>query len=170
MRHTAGSGARGHTPGEQAPPSVLERVGAGVALALMLPLLVMLWVLVRLGLGGPAVVRDYRSGRRTFAAPVLRFRTTTSPPRFRPRAHRNGRPAMPRDRAGRRFGSALGRWGLDQLPALWDVMRGRCDTADPPAVSHCTGGLRLVRDSSPSQPVSRLPSRRSAPREARPAS
>ena len=65
-------------PHQRASKRLLDVVGAGVGLALLWPLLVVLAVLVRLSSPGPVIFRHVRIGQHGARIEVLKFRTMVS--------------------------------------------------------------------------------------------
>jgi lipopolysaccharide/colanic/teichoic acid biosynthesis glycosyltransferase len=99
-------------------------LGSLALLVLLSPLLAAIWCLVRLKMGAPALFRQERAGLRGRPFQVLKFRTMTSE----------------RDAAGRLLPdiqriSALGRFlrrsSLDELPQLWNVVKGEMSLVGP---------------------------------------
>jgi hypothetical protein len=139
--------------GMRTPASAGERAAAGVVLLLLLPVLILLWATVRMVLGGPALIRGQRPGARAFARPVLRFRTSVDPRRLR--ALRSWSQRF--DGAfGARLGAVMGRYGLDQMPAVWDVARHATSLRGRPDLVVSGAGLSLI-PSSAAQPLAREP-------------
>ena len=101
----------------------LDLAIAGLALLLLSPVLLTVAVLVAVNLGRPVFFRQQRPGRQ--AAPFLmtKFRTMLSPD-----------PASGRVSDADRltdFGSWLRSTSLDELPALWNVLRGDMSLVGP---------------------------------------
>ena len=100
---------------------------AGVALVLLSPLLAMIALLIRITDGGPVSYRQIRVGldRRRFT--ILKFRT------MHVDAERDLGAiwAVPDDPRCTRLGSYLRRLGLDELPQLWNVLRGEMSLVGP---------------------------------------
>lgn len=96
----------------------LDLAGALALLLLLAPLLAALALAVRLALGAPVLFRQTRAGRGGAAFVVVKFRSM-----------RDG----PGDDAARltRFGRALRASGLDELPQLWNVLRGEMSLVGP---------------------------------------
>ncbi len=104
-----------------------DLVLSALALALLLPVLVVLALLVRLSSPGPVLYRQDRVGRdgRQFA--MIKFRT------MRPDAEVASGPVWTREEDPRVTGVGrwLRRWSLDELPQLWNVLRGDMSLVGP---------------------------------------
>ncbi|MET7751505.1 sugar transferase [Micromonospora sp. NPDC005367] len=118
------------TPPRPAPSSpydpvkrLIDVVGAVVLLVLTAPLMVVVALLVATSLGRPVLFRQARAGRDGAPFVLVKFRT------MRPPAPEQGRVAD-----GDRL-TALGRWlratSLDELPTLWNVLRGEMSLVGP---------------------------------------
>ena len=103
----------------------IKRLGdvvlAALLLGLGLPALVLVAVFIVAESGWPVLFRQTRIGREGAPFEILKFRT------LRPGAHD---PDNPRDRVTR-LGRVLRRWGLDELPQLWNVLRGEMSLVGP---------------------------------------
>lgn len=97
---------------------------AGTALLLLSPVLILLAVLVRRRLGSPVLFRQERPGRHGRPFMMVKFRTMTDA----------------RDAQGQLLPDAerlppFGRWlrstSLDELPELWNVLRGDMSLVGP---------------------------------------
>ncbi|MFF1869076.1 sugar transferase [Streptomyces sp. CB03911] len=86
-----------------------------------LPLGLLIALLIRCGTGGPVLVRRPRSGRHGRPFEMLTFRTT--------REVRG--PDEPDSSRATRLGALLRRTGLEQLPQLWNVVRGEMAVIGP---------------------------------------
>ncbi len=100
---------------------LLDAVLAALLLALGLPLLALLALAVAVEGGGPVLFRQTRAGRGGQPFEILKFRT------LRPGGHDPDDPAAHVTRVGR----FLRRWGLDELPQLWNVLRGQMSLVGP---------------------------------------
>ena len=92
-------------------------IAAAVALLILLPLLVLIAVAVRLHLGSPILFRHVRPGLNGRLFTMLKFRT------MRSACDGDGTP-LPDSARLTRFGALLRSTSLDELPQLWNVLRG----------------------------------------------
>jgi exopolysaccharide biosynthesis polyprenyl glycosylphosphotransferase len=117
----------------------LDRVVAGIALLFLLPLLAVLALAVRVTMGNPILYRQLRVGRDGHTFDMLKFRT------MRPSAlngeadadwaeEQLGAGIGTHDPAAQRLtclGGFLRRSSLDELPQLWNVLRGDMSLVGP---------------------------------------
>ena len=112
-------------PGLHSSYDRIKRLGdvvlAALLLVLGLPALVLVAVLIVAENGRPVFFRQTRIGRGSVPFEILKFRT------LRPGAHDPGNPRL----CVTRFGRVLRRWGLDELPQLWNVLRGQMSLVGP---------------------------------------
>jgi sugar transferase EpsL len=103
---------------------LIDVLGAAVGLLLLSPLLLVVALAIRVSMGGPVLFRQERPGKGGRPFTLLKFRT------MRP----------PRDPDGAKEGDAerltpLGSWlrasSLDELPELWNVLRGDMSLVGP---------------------------------------
>jgi lipopolysaccharide/colanic/teichoic acid biosynthesis glycosyltransferase len=121
----------------------LDIVGAAVALILLSPLLAVIALCVKLDSPGPVIYRQRRVGRRQDSFHVAKFRTMRADADAdRHRAHveamlaaaNRGSAPMEKlqdDDRVTRIGAFLRRSSLDELPQLWNVLRGEMSLVGP---------------------------------------
>lgn len=99
-------------------------LGAALALLILLPLLLSIAVLVRLKLGQPVLFRQLRPGLRGQPFRLVKFRT------MRDLNDETGNP-LPDEKRLTEFGKWLRRTSLDELPELWNVLKGEMSLVGP---------------------------------------
>lgn len=97
---------------------------ASVLLVLLLPLLLLTAIVVRLTIGSPVIFRQLRPGRGGVPFTLLKFRTMSE------RLDDQGRQLPDADRL-LPIGRLLRTTSLDELPELWNVMRGEMSLVGP---------------------------------------
>jgi lipopolysaccharide/colanic/teichoic acid biosynthesis glycosyltransferase len=102
----------------------LDLTVALVALFLCAPLLAAIALAIRLSMGSPVLFRQQRPGYRGKPFILLKFRT------MRETAGPDGRPLPDADRLTR-VGRFLRQTSLDELPQLWNVLRGDMSLVGP---------------------------------------
>ena len=114
------------TAAGQAVKRVIDVVLAGTALAAGWPFLAALAILIRIDSPGPVLFRQERAGRRMRPFTVYKFRTM--------RADADPYDVSPMGREDARL-TRLGRWlremTLDELPQLWNVLKGDMSIVGP---------------------------------------
>ena len=103
---------------------VFDLMVGGVALVLLAPLMVVVAVLVRNRLGSPVLFRQVRPGLHGKPFEMIKFRTmldTTGP---------DGQPLSDAERLTA-FGAFLRSTSVDELPELWNVLRGEMSLVGP---------------------------------------
>ncbi len=123
---------RAESAGEHAPFGVyeaffkrpLDAVLAGMALVLFWPALAAVALLVRLRLGSPVLFRQERPGLGGKLFTIYKFRTMTD------RRGRDGK-LLADDRRLTAFGKKLRSTSLDELPELWNILRGDMSLVGP---------------------------------------
>jgi exopolysaccharide biosynthesis polyprenyl glycosylphosphotransferase len=115
----------------------LDVAGAGVALVLLAPALAVIAILVRLDSPGPVLYAALRAGRKGRPFRCYKFRTMVSDAegqkeKLRGRNQRQG-PIfkIADDPRITRVGRVLRRYSLDELPQLWNVLRGEMSLVGP---------------------------------------
>jgi O-antigen biosynthesis protein WbqP len=123
----------GSTPAPIAPDALhlalkraLDVAAAGAGLLLLAPLLAAVALTVRLDSPGPVLFRQRRVGRHQVHFEMVKFRTM-----------RVGTPDLPTDQMQQlpspitRVGQVLRRTSLDELPQLWNVLKGEMSLVGP---------------------------------------
>ncbi len=121
-------------PDFQNPPAVVatsivkrcfDIVGAGLVLALVAPILTLLALAIRLETPGPALFRQRRTGLHGRAFTVYKLRTMVA------REAAGNAPAERDDPRITGLGAVLRRLSIDELPQLFNVLRGEMSLVGP---------------------------------------
>lgn len=124
---------RANGPGKR----LIDVTLGGAALLIVWPLLAVLGLVVRVSSAGPALFRQERIGRQTRPFTMLKLRTMVDG------ADRLVAGLLDKTGADQRFykfqddpritavGRWLRRWSLDELPQLWNVVRGDMSLVGP---------------------------------------
>jgi len=106
---------------------VLDLVVGGLSLVLAAPAMLAIATALKLVSSGPVLYRQERMGLDGRRFQMLKFRT------MRVDAERETGPvwARPDDSRRTRLGTFLRRWSLDELPQLWNVLRGEMSLVGP---------------------------------------
>jgi exopolysaccharide biosynthesis polyprenyl glycosylphosphotransferase len=134
--------AGGATPGwgERSMKRTFDIVAAGILLMLLAPLLALTALMVLLGDGRPVIFRQRRVGKGQRPFDIYKFRTMAQGAQRDGDELVQGWPidaAVPelKRRSSERHGTHIGRYlrpvGLDELPQLWNVMRGDMSLVGP---------------------------------------
>lgn len=99
-------------------------IAAGTALIVLLPVQGVVAVLVRRNLGSPVFFRQTRPGLDEQPFEILKFRTMTDA--LDPHGH-----ALPDQERLTSFGQLLRSTSLDELPELWNVVKGDMSLVGP---------------------------------------
>lgn len=97
---------------------------AAGALLLLSPLLIFVAILVRTKLGSPVLFRQLRPGRNGVAFAMLKFRSMTD-------GRDAGGALLPDAERLTSFGKFLRSSSLDELPGLWNIVRGDMSLVGP---------------------------------------
>jgi exopolysaccharide biosynthesis polyprenyl glycosylphosphotransferase len=115
----------------------LDMAGAGTALVLTAPLLVLIAMCIRFDSNGPVIYAALRAGRKGRPFRCYKFRTMVRDADalkqgLRKRNQREG-PffKITDDPRVTRFGRILRRYSLDELPQLWNVLKGEMSLVGP---------------------------------------
>jgi sugar transferase EpsL len=103
---------------------LMDILGALAGLLLLAPVIVLLSLLVRIKLGSPVLFRQIRPGRGGEAFQMAKFRTMTDT------RDANGELLPDADRLTG-FGQFLRSSSLDELPELWNVLKGDMSLVGP---------------------------------------
>ena len=103
---------------------LLDIIIAAAALVLLSPVLLLLAWQIRRKLGTPVLFRQVRPGRGGIPFVMYKFRT------MRDAADENGRPLPDAERLTP-FGRKLSAASLDELPELWNVLKGNMSLVGP---------------------------------------
>ena len=115
----------------------LDLVGSGAALIFMVPVLALLAILIKLDSPGPVLYAALRAGRKGRPFRCYKFRSMVRDADalkegLRQQNQRRG-PffKIAKDPRITRFGCLLRRYSLDELPQLWNVLKGEMSLVGP---------------------------------------
>ena len=103
---------------------LLDIVVATISLILLLPFIIVIAIAIRLNLGSPILFRQARPGLNTTPFRMIKFRT------MRDAIDANGN-LLPDAERLTKFGSFLRASSLDELPELWNVLKGDMSLVGP---------------------------------------
>ena len=106
------------------PCEIFERVTAALAVAVLSPLLALTTLVIRLWMGPPAVFRQRRVGRAEREFALYKFRTMGE-------ARDAAGHLLPDEQRLTALGRFLRRTSCDELPQLWNVIRGEMSLVGP---------------------------------------
>ena len=95
-----------------------------IALIILSPILLVVWILVRVKLGGPAIFTQQRPGKDEKIFKLYKFRTMTD------ERDENGE-LLPDDVRLTKFGKLLRSTSLDELPELFNILKGDMSLIGP---------------------------------------
>ncbi|MEZ5163825.1 MAG: sugar transferase [Fimbriimonadaceae bacterium] len=99
-------------------------VVALLVLILFSPIILVVAILIRFNLGSPIFFRQQRPGLHGKPFQMIKFRT------MRDAVGKDGQP-LPDEERMTRFGNLLRKISLDELPELWNVVRGEMSLVGP---------------------------------------
>ena len=105
---------------------LFDILASGIGLVLFLPLLVLVMFAIRLDTPGPAIYRQKRTGYRGRVFTIYKFRTMT--------VTEDGaavRQATRDDHRVTAIGALLRKLSVDELPQLWNVLKGDMSIVGP---------------------------------------
>jgi len=113
-------------PWHRALKRFMDLIGAGIGLLLLSPLFLFLALMVRLDSPGPVFIRQRRLGVYGREFGMVKFRSMRA-------GVENDRQVWARDDDPRctRLGRRLRSWNLDELPQLWNVLKGEMSLVGP---------------------------------------
>ena len=103
---------------------VLEFIIALIGLILASPILLIVAILVRIKLGSPILFRQQRVGLNGEIFEMIKFRT------MKDETDLEGNP-LPDEERLTKFGQLLRKTSLDELPELWNVLKGEMSLVGP---------------------------------------
>ena len=103
---------------------VLDASAAAVGLVLLSPVLLLVALAIRLQMGRPVLFGQVRPGWREEPFTLLKFRTMAD-------VRDNAGKLLPDRERLTPLGEFLRRWSLDELPQLWNVLRGDLSLVGP---------------------------------------
>ncbi len=115
------------TPWGRVKKSLMDRVLGSLIFVAILPLLTVLWVAIRVSSPGPAIFRQQRMGYNNTPFTVYKFRSMA----IGQGATDGALQTRPGDNRVTRLGEILRRTSLDELPQLWNVLRGEMSLVGP---------------------------------------
>ena len=113
---------------------IFDRTVAATALVVLSPLLAVVALGVRWRIGRPVLFRQARCGLGGVAFDVVKFRTMRADRRMAHRAvfeDRRVTHKTARDPRHTDLGRTLRKWSLDELPQLWNVVKGEMSLVGP---------------------------------------
>lgn len=103
---------------------ILDFILALIALIVLSPVLLIVWCLVRIKLGSPAIFKQERPGWKEKIFRLYKFRTMTD-------ARDETGELLPDEVRLTRFGKILRSTSLDELPELWNIVKGDMSIVGP---------------------------------------
>jgi polysaccharide biosynthesis protein PslA len=138
--------ASAHDPSRSPGKRVMDIAGSGLAILFFAPLLIGIALAIKLTSSGPVMFSQYRYGYRNHRFRIYKFRTMRIE-----QADRSGtRQTVSNDPRVTRVGRFLRRTSLDELPQLFNVLRGDMSLVGPrPHVPGMLAGSMLYEELVP---------------------
>lgn len=118
-------------------------MASGLGLLALSPVLAVVAIAIKLDSPGPVIFRQRRVGRHQVHFEILKFRTM-----------RTGTPDLPTDQMIKlpspitRVGVVLRRTSLDELPQLWNVLKGEMSLVGPRPALYSQDDLNAAREAA----------------------
>lgn len=104
---------------------IFDLLSSIFGLIVLLPVVCVVWMLIRIKMpGGPAFFKQQRVGRRGKLFTMVKFRSMTM-------GHAGSSVSVAGEARITTFGAFLRRYKLDELPELWNVMKGEMSLVGP---------------------------------------
>ena len=103
---------------------LMDIIGASLSLILLSPVILILWVMIHRRLGAPALFRQTRPGKNGVPFEMIKFRS------MKDALGSDGTP-LPDTKRITPFGAKLRSASLDELPELWNVLKGEMSLVGP---------------------------------------
>lgn len=103
---------------------LVDILGSAIGLLLLSPAIVFVAILISKKLGSPVIFRQIRPGKNGIPFEMMKFRT------MRDALDASGNP-LPDSERMTSFGSLLRSSSLDELPGLWNVLKGEMSLVGP---------------------------------------
>ena len=103
---------------------LIDIIGSAVGLIICAPVLLLLWFLIRRNLGSPVLFRQQRPGKGGVPFEMIKFRS------MRDAVGADGSP-LPDEQRMTAFGAKLRASSADELPGLWNVLKGEMSLVGP---------------------------------------
>ncbi len=102
----------------------LDLILSLLALIILMPVMMVIYVLVRIKLGSPAIFKQQRPGKNEKIFTLYKFRTMTD------KKDENGN-LLPDEQRLTKFGKILRSTSLDELPELFNILKGDMSIVGP---------------------------------------
>lgn len=102
----------------------LDLILSLLALIILMPVMIVIYILVRIKLGSPAIFKQQRPGKNEKIFTLYKFRTMTD------KKDENGN-LLPDEQRLTKFGKILRSTSLDELPELFNILKGDMSIVGP---------------------------------------